>query len=83
MCVRGCEKQTKLTSELVNNELALWEPAYDYGTDSVFAIKPPTVPRVDEMIYEDSVLVAKKGPFPLPQESMDLYRNYAKRLYST
>lgn len=71
-----------MTSDLVNQELALWEPSYNYGTDSVFEIKPPVVPQEDEMIYEDSVLVAKRGPFPLPQDSLDLYKNYAKQLYS-
>ena len=72
-----------MTSDLVNRELSLWEPSYDYGTDSVFKVKPPVVSKQDEIIYEESVIVGKKGPYPLPSESIDLYRRYAKQLYST
>ena len=83
MCAPSNDSSLELTSDLVNQELALWEPSYDYGTDSVFSIKPPKVPREDEIIYEESVMVATRGPFPLPQDSLDLYKNYAKQLYST
>ena len=82
MCSPSNGGPLELTSDLVNQELALWEPTYDYGTDSVFSIKPPKVSKEDEIIYEESVMVAKKGPFPLPQDSLDLYKNYAKQLYS-
>ena len=83
MCAPNDDGPLELTSDLVNQELAMWEPTYDYGTDSVFSIKPPKVPREDEIIYEESVMVAKRGPFPLPQDSLDLYKNYARQLYST
>ena len=82
MCAPSSGKP-ELTSDLVNQELALWEPSYDYGTDSVFSVKPPKVPREDEIVYEDSVLVSKRGPFPVPVDSVEMYKTYAKQLYST
>ena len=81
MCAPSCG-MPELTSDLVNQGLAQWEPSYDYGTDSVFSIKPPKVPREDEIIYEDSVSVAMRGPFPIPVASVELYKTYAKQLYS-
>ena len=81
MCAPSYGRPAELTSELVNQELAQWEPSYDYGTDSVFRINPPRVPREDEIIYEEAVQVAKRGPFPLPVESVDLYKKYAKQLH--
>lgn len=83
MCAPSNGRPAELTSDLVNQELALWDPTYDYGTDSVFEIKPPRVQHEDEIIYEEAVQVAKRGPFPLPVDSIDLYKKYTKQLCLT
>ena len=54
----------ELTSQEVNAELARWKPSYDYGTDSVFSVTPPTVSPQDMALYEKSCRVAVKGPLP-------------------
>ena len=68
---------TKLTSDLVTNELSQWEPTYDYGKDSVFGIDPPIVSPEDEQIYEQAVHVAHEGPLPLSNSLLKMYKNYA------
>ena len=71
---------TELTSDLVNAELSIWEPTYDYGTDSVFSITPPLVSPDNDRIYEVSCQVAQKGPVSLAQK---LYASYLKQWSSS
>ena len=68
-------QQKELTSQEVNAELAKWKPSYDYGTDSVFSVKPPVVSPQDMALYEKSCRVANQGPLPSYSE----YQLYVKR----
>ena len=71
----------ELNSDIVNNELAKWEPLYDYGTDSVFSITPPVVSDRDNDIYEESCQVAEEGPSVSP--SSELVHNKYIKLWSS
>ena len=71
------DTRTELTSDLVNRDLSLWEPTYDYGNDSVFGISPPVVSEESKRVYESSVRVGARGPQPVPERSLRLYHEYA------
>ena len=54
------------------------EPAYDYGTDSIFSIKPPVVSERDAQIYDASEQVALRGPALPSPASVEIYSQYAR-----
>ena len=56
------------------------EPAFDYGSDSVFGVAPPVVSPEDALIYQQAVRVATRGPQHIPAASLEMYRNYSKHL---
>lgn len=76
-CTPKSENPQELTSEVVNADLAKWEPTYDYGTDSVFSISPPKVSPEDEYIYETSCRVTENGPSATLDENF--YTEYLKQ----
>lgn len=62
----------------------MWEPTYDYGSDSVFQVKEPVVPDTSQRLYEASVRVASMENLPVPESSLRMYEEYAeeyKRMY--
>ena len=78
VCVQPSDDVTELDSDLVNRELSLWEPTYDYGKDSVFSVTPPTVSEESKRLYEASVRVGTMGPLPIPESSWRMYQEYAE-----
>ncbi len=83
-CTPSLDEDPGLTSDLVNRDISLWEPTYDYGTDSVFGVAVPVVSEESKRHYEASVRVATMGPLPIPQQSENMYEEYAdeyKRMY--
>ncbi len=59
-CTPSLDEDPGLTSDLVNRDISLWEPTYDYDTDSVFGVAVPVVSQESKRVrhYEASVRVA-------------------------
>ncbi len=83
-CTPSLDEDPGLTSDCVNRDISLWEPTYDYGTDSVFGVAIPVVSEDSNRQYEASVKIATMGPLPISQQSENMYEEYAdeyKRMY--